>query len=141
MNLSLAKSFAMSGPEAQAFADGARHLARRLSEFSQKSVAARWLNDLEFMVWQDLMDRCVVEDENLLVSSEGNVLPRLEQSEKEEFRQLSEAISGWIVYDPQDAQDRAAFVPLSDWIPRFEAWIDRAKVAALQIADAQSSRS
>ncbi len=123
MNLSLAESFAMSEPEAQAFATGARCLARRLSEISQSSVAARWLNDLEFMVWQDLTDRRLVED--LLVSPEGDVLPPLEETEKEELRRLSEAIGGWIVYDPEDAQDRAAFVPLADWTTRFEAWLER----------------
>lgn len=75
MNLSLVASSSMSGPERQAFADRARRLARRLSEYSQASVAAGWLNDLEFMVWQDLEDRRLVDD--LLLSPEGNVLPRL----------------------------------------------------------------
>lgn len=138
MNLSLAKSTTMSGLEVQTLVAGARRLVRRLSEFSQTSVAARWLNGLEFMVWQDLMDRRLVED--LLVSPEGYVLPRLEETEKEEFRRLSEAIGGWIVYDPQDTEDRAAFVPLSDWTPRFDAWIDRTRLAVSQIVAAQNSR-
>jgi len=51
------------------------------------------------------MDRRFVGD--LLVSSEGDVLPTLEEAEREEFQQLSEAIGGWVVYDPEDAQDRA----------------------------------
>lgn len=128
----------MSGPERQAFADRARRLARRLSEYSEASVAAGWLEDLEFMVWQDLVDRGLVDD--LLVSPEGNVLPRLEQEEKEEFRRLSEVIGGWIVYDPHDAEDRAAFVPLWDWTLRFEAWFDRAGIAVSQTDAAQSLR-
>jgi hypothetical protein len=107
-----------------------RRLARRLSEFSQSSVAARWLSELEFMVWQDLMDRRFVED--LLVSSEGLVFPPLDEAEKEELRQLSKAIGGWVVYDPEDAQERAAFVPLADWTTRFEAWLERAKFSNLQ---------
>lgn len=109
---------------------GARRLTRCLSEYSQSNVAARWLNDLEFMVWQDLMDRRFVED--LLVSSEGDVLPPLEEAEKEEFRQLSNAIGGWVMYDWGDAQDRAAFVPLADWTTRFEAWLERAADANLR---------
>ena len=126
MNMSLAESSALSKPEAQALAAGARALARRLSEFSQSSVAARWLNDLEFMVWQDLTDRRLVED--LLVSPEGDVLPPLEETEKEEFKRLSEAIGGWVVYDPEDAQDRAAFVPLAVWTTRFEAWLKAIRI-------------
>jgi len=79
------------------------------------------------MVWQDLTDRRLVED--LLVSPEGDVLPPLEETEKEEFRRLSEAIGGWVMYDPEDAQDRAAFVPLADWATRFEAWLERIRSA------------
>jgi len=115
----------MNGREIKTLAAGARRLARRLSEFSQSGVAARWLNELEFMVWQDLLDRRFVE--GLLVSSDGDVLPPLEEAEKEEFRQLSKTIGGWVLYDPEDAQDRAAFVPLANWTTCFEAWLERAR--------------
>ena len=87
----------MSGPERQAFADRAHRLARRLAEYSQENIAAGWLDDLEFMVWQDLTDRRLVED--LLVSPDGCVLPCLYPEEKEEFRRLSQAIGGWVEYD------------------------------------------
>ena len=128
----------MSGPERQAFADRARRLARQLSEYSRASVAAGWLDDLEFMVWQDLSDRRLVED--LLVSPDGYVLPCLYPEEKDEFRRLSEAIGGWVVYDGDDAEDRAAFVPLREWRMRFEAWLDRARTAVSEVQAVQSAR-
>lgn len=117
----------MNEREARILAAGARRLARGLSAYSQSNVAARWLTDLEFMVWQDLTDRRLVED--LLVSSEGDVLPPLDEAQKEEFRQLSRAIGGWVMFDPEDMQDRAAFVPLADWATRFEAWLERARLS------------
>lgn len=117
----------MSQPETETLAAGARLLARRLSAYSESSVAAGWLNDLEFMVWQDLVDRRFVED--LLLSSEGDVLPPLDEAEKEELQQLARAIGGWVAFDPQDADDRAAFVPCADWAARFEAWLEQARQA------------
>jgi len=117
----------MSRLETEALAAGARLLARRLSEYSESSVAAGWLQDLEFMVWQDLVDRRFIED--LLLSSEGDVLPPLNKSEKEEFQRLARAIGGWVAFDPEDAYDRAAFVPFADWTARFEVWLDKASQA------------
>lgn len=125
----------MNEPERQAFAETARHLARRLSEYSEENMAAGWLEDLEF----DLTDRRLVED--LLVSPDGCVLPCLYPEEKDEFRRLSEAIGGWVVYDRDDAEDQAAFVPLRDWRPRFEAWFDRTRIAVAQVQAAQGARS
>jgi len=94
-------------------------------------MVARWLEDLEFMVWQDLADGTLVE--GLLVSPEGIVLPPLDEAEKEEFRQLSEAIGGWVVYDSEDAQDRAAFVPLAEWTTRYNNWLERVKQAVAEV--------
>lgn len=113
--------------ETEALAAGARRLARRLSEYSQSSVAAGWLHDSEFMVWQDLADRRFVED--LLVSSQGDVLPPLDEAEKKEFQLLASSIGGWVAFDPEDADDRAAFVPLANWTARFEVWLDSARQA------------
>jgi len=127
VNLSLAKSQGMDLPENETLAAGARLLARRLSEYSESSVAACWLSELEFIVWQDLVDRRFIED--LLVSSEGQVLPPLDKAEKEEFLQLAKAIGGWVVFDPEDADDRAAFVPFADWTARFELWLAKSRQA------------
>ena len=113
----------MTEAERSLLVANARNLVRRLSDYSQSSVAARWLTDLEFMVWQDMMHRRLVPD--LLVSTEGDVLPPLDEAEKEEFRRLSKAIGGWVVFDAQDAEDYAEFVPLADWILCFESWFDR----------------
>ena len=117
----------MDLPENETLAAGARLLARRLSEYSESSVAAGWLSELEFMVWQDLVDRRFIED--LLVSSEGQVLPPLDKAEKEEFLRLARAIGGWVAFDPEDADDRAAFVPFADWTARFELWLAKARQA------------
>lgn len=123
----------------QTLAAGARRLARRLGEISQSSIAARWLVDLEFMVWQDLVDKPLVE--GLLVSPEGYVFPPLEEAEKEELRQLSEAIGGWVAYDSEDAQDRAAFVPLAEWTMRYDLWFEKVRhaVAAVNAAAGAST--
>lgn len=127
MNLSLAYARGTRQPDVQSLTAHARLLARRLSEYSESSVAAGWLIDLEFMVWQDLVDRRFVED--LLVSPQGFVLPPLDEAEKVEFRQLSRSIDGWVVYDSQDAEDRAAFVPMADWVERFDDWLEGARRA------------
>jgi len=119
------------------FAAGARRLARQLSELSQSNMAARWLVDLEFMVWQDLVDKPLVE--GLLVSPEGCVFPPLEEAEKEELRQLSEVIDGWVIYDPEDAQDRAAFVPLAEWTARYNVWLEEARHAVAAVNAAASA--
>ena len=37
----------------------------------------------------------------------------------DELRRLSEVIGGWVVNDADDAVNRAAFVLLWDWAPRF----------------------
>ncbi len=125
MNLSLAYAQGRGQPDLQSLAANARLLAQRLSDYSENTMAAGWLIDLEFMVWQDLVDRRFVED--LLVSPQGPVLPPLDEAEKIEFRQLSKAIDGWVVYDSQDAEDRAAYVPLEDWVKRFDDWLDKAR--------------
>lgn len=110
--------------ETETLAAGARLLARRLSEYSESSVAAGWLSELEFMVWQNLVDRRFVED--LLVSSDGGVLPPLDEAEKKELQRLANAIGGWVAFDPEDADDRAAVVPYEDWTARFEVWLEKA---------------
>lgn len=116
------------GPlEAQSLATNARLLARRLRDYSENTMAAGWLDELEYMVWQDLVDRRIEKD--LLVSPKGSVLPPLDEAEKVEFRQLSKAIDGWVVYDSQDAEDRAAYVPMVDWVKRFDDWLDKARKA------------
>ncbi len=111
--------------EAPARIAGARRLACRLREISQDSVAARWLIDLEFMVWQDLTGQRLLED--LLVSPEGLVLPPLDEAEKSELLSLAEEIGGWVVYDGEDAEDRAAFVGLEEWKPCFDVWLERTR--------------
>jgi hypothetical protein len=127
MNLAALISHAMSEQEKNFLVGTARRLVQRLRDISEASVAAGWLNDLEYMVWQDIVNRRLVA--NLLVSPEGDVFPPLEEAEKHELRGLSEAIGGWVVYDGSDVEDEAAFVPLPEWSTRFEAWFDRAKAA------------
>lgn len=117
----------MGPPEAQSLAINARLLAQRLSDHSENTMAAGWLEELEYMVWQDLVDRRTEKD--LLVSPKGSVLPALDEAEKVEFRQLSKAIDGWVVYDSQDAEDRVAYVPMVDWVKRFDDWLDKARKA------------
>jgi hypothetical protein len=111
--------------DVRSLAANARLLAQQLSEYSESTMAAGWLADLEYMVRQDLVDRRIVE-EDLRVSPEGTVLLPLDEAEKVDFRQLSRAIDGWVVYDSQDAEDRAAYVPMADWVKRFDDWLDKA---------------
>jgi hypothetical protein len=42
---------------------------------------------------------------------------------------LSKAIDGWVVYDSQDAEDQAAYVPMADWVKRFDDWLGQARKA------------
>jgi hypothetical protein len=50
-------------------------------------------------------------------------------------------MGGWVVYDADDAEDQAAYVPLREWMVRFEAWFERAKIAVSEVRAAQSARS
>jgi hypothetical protein len=127
VNLSLAYARGARQPDVQSLVASARLLAQRLSEYSESTMAAGWLDDLEYMVWQDLVDRRIEED--LLVSPKDSVLPPLDEAEKVEFRQLSKAIDGWVVHDSQDVEDRAAYVPMADWVKRFDDWLGRARKA------------
>ena len=69
---------------------GARRLSPRIGELSQRYMAAGWLTDIEFMIWQDLTNRRLVE--NLLVSPSDTFFPPLDDAEKSELRAMSEAI-------------------------------------------------
>jgi hypothetical protein len=127
MNLALLNTSSWTFSQRQALVAGARELGRRLREYSHENMAARWLMDLEFMVWQDVVDRRLIDD--LLVNPEGSVLPPLSEGEKAELRRLAEAIDGWVGYDAEDEEDRLQFVPLRVWEARFEGWLARVQDA------------
>ena len=85
-------------------------------------MRAGWLEDIEFMLWQDLSGRRLEPD--LLVSPSGTIFPPLDEAEKDELRRMSQAIGGWVEWDSSDLADCAAYVPLEVWNPRFEAWFE-----------------
>lgn len=133
MNLALVAA-GTSSTSLKTLEDSARALARRIAQHSQECMCADWLDDIEFMLWQDLSDRQLEPD--LLVSPSGTIFPLLDETEKDELRCMSRAIGGWVEWDSSDPADCAAYVPLEIWNPRFEAWLETVRCSL-----AESTRS
>lgn len=85
-----------------------RRLAERMSELSEQTWCAGWMDGLEFALWSAL---------------EGGprTYGRLDLTDEHlgELRRLSDTCGGWIVFD-DDSEE--TFLPLADWAARFEAW-------------------
>jgi len=84
-----------------------RVLAHRMSEISEDTYCAGWLINLEYELWQSLVD------------GPGEYFSAVTEAEIEELRVLSDACGGWIVWD----KDRGGqtFVPLDQWLAIFAA--------------------
>ena len=78
-----------------------------MSEISEDAYCAGWLIDLEYELWQ------------ILIDGQG-VYGRMGLGEPEiqQLRELSDACGGWIVYD-DDLEE--TFVPLAQWLTMFAA--------------------
>ena len=77
-------------------------LAEYMSELSEKSIHAAWIQNLEHALWR----ACI----------EGPFeYTRLEMTDTHvaKLRELSERCGGWIVYDPAHEE---TFVPMDIWI-------------------------
>jgi hypothetical protein len=86
----------------------APELAEYMSELSERAYYAGWMVDLEFRLWQAVVDgprkygRLLITDEHI-----------------GELRRLSEAARGWIVFDDKHGE---IFLPMKQWKDRFETW-------------------
>jgi len=86
-----------------------RVLAKIMSEISEDAYCAGWLVDLEYKLWQ------------VLVDGRGEFgFAAVSEEEIEELRVLSELCGGWIVWDKDRGGRR--FVPLDQWLAIFAAW-------------------
>ena len=90
----------------------AQELAEYMSELSEQAYCAGWMIDLEFELWQAVVDgprkygRLLITDEHI-----------------GELRRLSEAARGWIVFDDNAATVQLwIFLPMKQWKDRFETW-------------------
>jgi len=82
-------------------------LAERMSEISEDAYCAGWLIDLEYELWQ------------ILIDGQGAFgMMGLSEPEIQQLRELSDACGGWIVYDDDLAE---TFVPLTQWLTMFAA--------------------
>ena len=91
-----------------------RVLAKRMSEISEDAYCAGWLIDLEYELWQ------------ILVDGRGEFgFGAVTEAEIEELRELSAACGGWIVYD---AKRQETFVPLDQWLKMFAAHGNKRRV-------------
>ncbi len=86
----------------------AEALAIFMSSVSEEAYCARWLVDLEFILWAELVD-----------PGSGGFRGRLSDGERQGLKTLSEAAGGWVVYDKDKGN---AFVTLDEWSRRFDAW-------------------
>jgi hypothetical protein len=86
----------------------ARELAEYMSELSERAYYAGWMGDLEFDLWDAVVNgpreygRLSITDEHIA-----------------ELRRLSKAARGWIVFDDVQAE---VFLPMKKWKERFDSW-------------------
>ena len=84
-------------------------LAKYMSDLSEESYCAGWMQGLEYALWQVLVDGR---------SAYGRVTFTSVHADR--LRRLSELCGGWIVFDDVTEE---TFVPLSDWEARFSEWL------------------
>ena len=78
-----------------------------MSEISEDAYCAGWLIDLEYDLWQ------------ILIDGQGEFgMMGLSEPEIQQLRELSDACGGWIVYDDDRGE---TFVPLAQWLTMFAA--------------------
>ena len=86
----------------------AHELAEYMSELSEQAYYAGWMRDLEFELW-DAVVNGPREYGRLLITEEHIG----------ELRRLSEAARGWIVFDDKHEE---ILLPIKKWMERFETW-------------------
>ena len=85
-----------------------RVLAKIMSEISEDAYCAGWLVDLEYELWQ------------ILVDGQGKFgFGAVSEAEIEELRLLSDLCGGWIVWDEE--RGGQTFVPFDQWLKIFAA--------------------
>ena len=90
----------------------ARHLCDHMSVLSEECYCAGWLFGCEFTLW------------HFVLTGPGEWgMGRVEQSNIDELRALSERCGGWVVWREDIGN---AFVPLAEWLPTYAAEQDRA---------------
>ena len=85
-------------------------LARYMSDLSEESYYAGWMEGLEYALWQ------VVLGER---RDYGHLTFTSEHADN--LRRMSVACGGWIVFD---AEKEETWIPSQDWVDRFSAWRD-----------------
>ena len=85
-----------------------RQLAEFMSELSEEAYYAGWMVELEYTLWEALLDG----------RSEFGRL-ELTDEQRARLRQLSDACGGWIVFDEHADE---TWVPTPEWRQRFSAW-------------------
>lgn len=84
-----------------------RVLAKLMSQISEDTWCAGWLINLEYELWQALVD-----------GRREHKFSAVTEAEIEELRELSDLCGGWIAYDKDRRQ---TFVPLDQWLTMFAA--------------------
>jgi hypothetical protein len=88
-----------------------RELALFMSHISERTWFATWMDGLEYELWRALKAPTATVGCRCLTPSELDGL-----------RQLSDMCGGWITFEGAREE---AFVPLPEWVTRFEAWATR----------------
>jgi hypothetical protein len=85
-----------------------RRLADFMSELSEEAYYAGWMFELEYALWQAVLDG-------------RSEYGRLELTEEHRTRlqQLSDGCGGWIVYDERTEE---TWLALAEWVERFARW-------------------
>ena len=85
-----------------------RALAHYMSGLSEEAYCAGWMSGLEYALWEVVLGR----------RREYGGLP-IEETQRNELRELSRRCGGWIVFD--DAKGET-WLPLDAWKARFAEW-------------------
>ena len=82
-----------------------RALADYMSYLSERAYSAAWIEDLEFILWAQVVGPSVTSTRLALA-----------EQEKVELRRLANLCGGWIVFDETSEE---TFLPLEQWTARY----------------------
>jgi hypothetical protein len=85
-----------------------RRLAECMSELSEEAYCAGWMLELEYALWEALVDG----------RSEYGRL-ELTDEHRSRLRQLSDECGGWVVFDEVTEE---TWLPTAEWQARFGLW-------------------
>jgi len=86
-------------------------LASLMSNISENSWCAGWMDGLEFRLWQMVQD----PEDNLY----GRAIVSKEKIQI--LKEISDEISGWIAWSEKEGKE--VFVSMNEWLTNYDEWL------------------